>query len=357
MDRNQIHIKSLENFQEKAYVIHIIFFRYTTNASLEFFLQKTSNNLFSNYSGFVQKNDLNNIFCAARILFKILKNKDFILDLKEQKNWADPYFQKLLGVVSDCYDFHDSEYARETIFFIEEKTIKDILKDFFDSEWISYNEINSIDSTLPLFTSEFLKIFTSFDIKNYLKYEQPKFYGILNCETNPLWENIYEGLYQGYFQKPHEKWVSFKIGEGTLPKIGDILKFNGWVITGSGFSTYDENLLWLKDFFKFLNEILKIKGDEARILGICFGHQALAKALGGETEKMGEKLMIKQKIYFNQNFLEKDYVTKSKVDRTLLKNGILLNQSHGDQVSKLPPNAEILAYIYIFMILFFNSNF
>ena len=166
----------------------------------------------------------------------------------------------------------------------------------------------------------------------------------MNCETNPLWNNIYEGLYAGYFQKPHEKWVSFKIGEGILPTIEDISKFSGWVITGSAFSTYDENVLWLKDFFKLLNEILKIKGNETRILGICFGHQALAMALGGETGKMKEKLMIKQKIYFNESFFQKDYVTKSKVDMNFLKNGILLNQTHGDHVSKLPPNAEILAY-------------
>ena len=56
---------------------------------------------------------------------------------------------------------------------------------------------------------------------------------------------------------------------------------DGYLITGSRCGAY-EDLPWLEPLFAYIRRL-----HEARIplLGICFGHQAVAKALGGRVEK------------------------------------------------------------------------
>lgn len=183
----------------------------------------------------------------------------------------------------------------------------------------------------------------------YIEFQPKKLYAIINCEKNTKWDNIYEGLYQGHLQIGHEQWLSFNVNKGVFPSEEEIAKINGWVITGSASATYDQKLLWLQGLFKLLNDIVKIKGKNARILGICFGHQALAKAFGGETGPMGKSLYIKQKVFFNEKFTEKAYVKRSGIPaELLLKQGIFINQIHGDHVSKIPPNAEHFGYFFSF---------
>ncbi len=67
--------------------------------------------------------------------------------------------------------------------------------------------------------------------------------------------------------------------EGVVPD--DPLRCDGWMITGSRHSVY-EDLPWIADATRFVRDAVEA---DRPVLGICFGHQLLAQALGGRVEK------------------------------------------------------------------------
>jgi GMP synthase-like glutamine amidotransferase len=56
---------------------------------------------------------------------------------------------------------------------------------------------------------------------------------------------------------------------------------DAWVISGSASSAY-EDLDWIRDLEGFARDLM---AAEAPLVGICFGHQVLAQAMGGRVEK------------------------------------------------------------------------
>ena len=70
--------------------------------------------------------------------------------------------------------------------------------------------------------------------------KEKQLYGILNTEPDETWDNVYEACYQGYFQRPNEKWASFRVSRGEFPDEETEKRVKGWVITGSNCATYEE---------------------------------------------------------------------------------------------------------------------
>ena len=73
--------------------------------------------------------------------------------------------------------------------------------------------------------------------------------------------------------------VSYEVQHGDYPQ--NIDEVDAYLITGSKASVYDD-VDWihqLSDFVQTLHQARK------KLLGICFGHQMIAHALGGKTEK------------------------------------------------------------------------
>src|SRR4051794_36622829 len=73
--------------------------------------------------------------------------------------------------------------------------------------------------------------------------------------------------------------VPFDVVNGVLPSSPD--ECDGWLAGGSRFSVYDDRP-WIHSTSAFVR---KVRDAGAPYVGICFGHQLLAHALGGRTEK------------------------------------------------------------------------
>jgi GMP synthase-like glutamine amidotransferase len=68
------------------------------------------------------------------------------------------------------------------------------------------------------------------------------------------------------------------VKDGVLPSSAQA--FDGYVITGSPASVNDDQLPWVGPLLDFIRAV-----DAARqpLIGLCFGHQAVARALGGQV--------------------------------------------------------------------------
>lgn len=107
--------------------------------------------------------------------------------------------------------------------------------------------------------------------------------------------------------------------------------YQGFIISGSRASAY-EKVDWIEDLKSYIR---KLKHDGFKIIGICFGHQVIAQALGGEVRRATQKglgagiktIKMLKKLPFMHPYEE--YLS--------------LLFYHYDQVTILPINAEVLA--------------
>ena len=117
---------------------------------------------------------------------------------------------------------------------------------------------------------------------------------------------------------------SFDVQAGEFPKPA---AHHVYMITGSPAGVY-EDLPWIAPLEQFIRE-----ADGAKMIGICFGHQVMAEALGGHVEK-SDKGWGAGLHHYN--------VVRSEpwIDTA---GAIAIPASHQDQVVIQPPNTDVVA--------------
>lgn len=113
---------------------------------------------------------------------------------------------------------------------------------------------------------------------------------------------------------------SWAVVDGQFP--ADIHTADGWLVTGSKHGAY-EDLPWIAELEDFLRDAY---AAAVPIIGICFGHQVLAKALGGRVEKFEGGWSVGRTRYQMEGMPE----------------GVSLMAWHQDQVTKLPDEARVI---------------
>ena len=159
--------------------------------------------------------------------------------------------------------------------------------------------------------------------------------GFLNAyhfdTTAGSYQEKYEPIFLKYLQRilPQETIKTYQVAQGDFPN--DINECAAWIIGGSPMSAY-ENESWLKDLETFFLECHK---NKKKVLGICFGHQLIAQALGGKVERSDKGWGIGVREF--KILKEKKWMNSPKLEKCSLL------FSHQDQVTELPEEATILA--------------
>lgn len=113
-------------------------------------------------------------------------------------------------------------------------------------------------------------------------------------------------------------------GEGTFPPVSDL---EAIIITGSPAGVYDQTP-WMQPLRDFIRAAYTAR---LPMVGICFGHQIMADALGGTVRKSEKGWGLGRHIY--------DVTTGSLATDYFGKNAAIA-ASHQDQVITPPPTAQ-----------------
>ena len=140
----------------------------------------------------------------------------------------------------------------------------------------------------------------------------------------------YDAMFRALFRAnaPGVTLSVFDVTKGEFPEAPD--SCDGYLTTGSAASVYDDEP-WLAKLTGFVRELYAARRP---FVGICFGHQLMAEALGGKVAASPRGWGVGSKaarIETRADWMVPDV------------GSIRLLLSHQDQVESLPPDATVIA--------------
>lgn len=156
--------------------------------------------------------------------------------------------------------------------------------------------------------------------------------GLLACdEVAERFQHV-AGTYTDMFTQllaphiPGMELVRYEAREGRLPSAPDAC--DAWITTGSRASVYDDEP-WIRATAGFIREV----ADAGRpFVGICFGHQLLAQALGGEVKRAPGGWgagVLPMEVLSTEPWMQPP------------RDVVRMQYMHADQVTRAPAGAEV----------------
>jgi GMP synthase (glutamine-hydrolysing) len=138
-------------------------------------------------------------------------------------------------------------------------------------------------------------------------------------ELRPLVGN-FANLFEGLLAENGFQFATYSVVEMEFPDA--VTACDGWLITGSKHGAYEDH-----PFIAPLETLIRdIYAADLPLVGICFGHQIIAQALGGTVQKFDGGWAVGRT----------DYMLNGK--------RVSLNAWHQDQVTTPPADATVVGH-------------
>jgi len=140
----------------------------------------------------------------------------------------------------------------------------------------------------------------------------------------------YSGMVKNLFNAIDEPvdFDVFDCQQGEFPS--DIDAYDFYVTTGSKISVYDD-LVWIQPLVDFVKQL---HAKQKKFIGICFGHQIIALALGASVNKSDKGWGVG---------IAQNTVCQFPPWMSKTKDVLNIIMSHQDQVENKPQSAKIIA--------------
>ncbi|WOK96301.1 hypothetical protein Cni_G05008 [Canna indica] len=152
-------------------------------------------------------------------------------------------------------------------------------------------------------------------------------------------------MYNGYFNvfvnafgEEGERWDLFRVVDGEFPSMEDLHKYEGFVVSGSPHDAYGNDLWILRLCFL----LQTLDAMHKKVLGICFGHQVICRALGGVVGKAegGWDIGVRNVIMVvNDSTHPKFYEQFEEIPSYAP-----IIECHQDEVWQVPTGAEVIGF-------------
>ncbi|MEM6941157.1 MAG: type 1 glutamine amidotransferase [Pseudomonadota bacterium] len=130
------------------------------------------------------------------------------------------------------------------------------------------------------------------------------------------------GAYDGYFARllgsDGFTYQGYTVVDGEMP--ASVHDAQGWLITGSKHGAYEDHP-WISPLEHFIRDCY---AAAVPMIGVCFGHQIIAQAMGGTVEKFSGGWSV------------------GAVDYQIGDQTLRLNAWHQDQVVEKPARAKVI---------------
>jgi GMP synthase (glutamine-hydrolysing) len=130
------------------------------------------------------------------------------------------------------------------------------------------------------------------------------------------------GRYDAYFRRllgeDTFEYASWSVVDGEMPAAAT--EADGWLITGSRHGAYEPHD-WIPPLEQFIRDSFAAR---VPMIGVCFGHQIIAQAMGGKVEKFSGGWSV------------------GPVDYTIDGETYAINAWHQDQVVEKPESAQVI---------------